>query len=130
MGDEKFYEGAIKVKLEDYIPIHNFRIVGSDIKDIPGGPTELKIEISIKDTFLQKLNPYISRSGRVYGWVRMPPLLIKENDKNPIKDIELYDWTEKFLMLIVYKNSSKKKGFYISNDEVEKLLDNCLYPNH
>ena len=129
MGDEKFYENAERAKLCRYIPADKFRLVGSAYKNVPGGLTEVRVKLNIKEKFAGSLSFNISKSGLLFGWVRAGEMLKKEDGSKWAEKIELYDWNNGFLMLIFDKEGGKK-GFYVSSEDVRLLLENCMRPNN
>lgn len=125
MSNKKLYEDAEYAALEDYLPVKRFRIVPGEYKDIPGGISEVVVTIDVKKPFAGKLDFKVSGSGRIYGWIRT-----QKDDalrKLGAKRIELIDWSEKFLMLIVVSENDKT-AYYVDNSEVKNLLNNCLRP--
>lgn len=129
MEKEKLSKYAETVELKKYIPVNKFRIVRYEDKDILGGITELRVRFDIKKKFADSLNFKTSRSGQVYGWVRMSNELEIKNNVRKIDAIELYDWNGMFLMSLVYEGSKARTEYYVKSKDVKYLLENCLHPN-
>lgn len=125
MSSKKLYEDAEYTSLEKLLPCRRFRIVPGEYKDMPGGISEVRVIIDVKKPFSDKLSFKVSASGRIYGWIR--------TERNDVlqsigaKRIELVDWSDKFLILIVTGNDSKT-AYYVESSEVKELLENCLRP--
>ncbi len=129
MTIEKTKQNAVLIPLADYIAVKNFRVINSEDRHIKGGISEIPVLISVKDDFVQKCRHYLPKSGDVCGFVKMTPSFKEENKDRQIKQIELYDWKDKFGMFFIYKDGRKKKEFLIDAKEVMNLLENALYPN-
>lgn len=129
MSKDTLNKNVETVELKEYIPVDKFRLVRYEDKDILGGITELRVRFDVKKKFAASLNFKISRSGQVYGWVRMSDKLKNENNIQKIDVIELYDWSGVFLMNFVYKDTKQRKEYYVNSKDVKHLLENCLHPN-
>ncbi|MGN0610487.1 MAG: hypothetical protein ACI4JI_01775 [Ruminiclostridium sp.] len=125
MSSKKLYEYAEFISLEKILPCKNFRIVPGEYKDIPGGISEVRVTIDVKKPFGDDLSFKVSASGRIYGWIRTQGDDILQSVG--AKRIELIDWSDKFLMLIVV-GGENKTAYYVDSNEVKNLLENCLRP--
>ena len=125
MQENKIYENIEYVNLENYLTSEKFRVVPGECKDIPGGISEIPVVIDVKKQFSDSLGFDVSRSGRIYGWIRTCEEDILR--KIEAKKIELIDWKEKFLMLILI-GKEEKKTFFVNNAAVRKLLKECRKP--
>ncbi len=128
MSLENFDNASTKINLDRYIPTKNFRVVNVNNRETPGGISEIPVEISLKDSFYKKIHQTISRSGHLYGFVRMTPEFKLENSDKAIKQIEIYDWNDEVAMFFIYKDNRKKKSFTITTEELVELIENARYP--
>lgn len=129
MEKEKLNKDIETVELNKYISVSKFRLVRNEDKDITGGISEIRVRFDIKKKFADSLSYKISRSGQVYGWVKMSDELKIENDIHKIIAIELYDWGGVFLISFLYENNNICKEYYVNSKEVKFLIENCLHPN-
>lgn len=129
MEKEKLNKDIETVELNKYIPVSKFRLVRNEDKDITGGISEIRVRFDIKKKFADSLSYKISRSGQVYGWVKVSDELKVENDIHKIIAIELYDWGSVFLISFLYENNNICKEYYVNSKEVKFLIENCLHPN-
>ena len=124
------YTNAVYVNLGDYIPADRFRTVLIKQLHIPGGLSEISVDIELSKDFARKLSFKVSGSGRIYGFVRQNTLLSELNSpvegEPNIKHISLHDWDDKFLMLIETRSEPWELPFYVTPEEVHDLLENCL----
>ena len=70
---ENHYRDAVPCKLSDYITPDIFRTVMYDQLKIPGGITEISVEIMLKKETAKKLSFKVPRDGMVYGFARIKP---------------------------------------------------------
>ena len=121
---ENHYRDAVPCKLSDYITPDIFRTVMYDQLKIPGGITEIPVEIMLKKETAKKLSFKVPRDGMVYGFARIKP---KVKEIFAAEDAKLFinDWDDKFVM--VFELDGKiEKAFFITADEIVYLLENCM----
>lgn len=122
------YEGATEAILSHYIPASSFRIIPSQCRHLPCGFDEVTAVFKIEDDFAKSLASYQVENGRIYGFVRPTAALKEIMPQRTLTKVEFFDWKEKFVLFLEYKESAEKVAFYIENDQVKELIDQCLCP--
>lgn len=134
--NKQAYSDIEYIVLKDYIPSNHFRTILPEAKTIPHGRNEISvtIEFSKESVFFKSVLPrYFIGMMYVYGFVHDNENLSKiftgpMADEYKKRQISLYEWSEKFL--IVFENGSKtlEKQFFVTVEDVWSLIRNCLHP--
>lgn len=121
---ENRYKDAVQCRLSEHIVPNKFRTVMYDQLDIPGGDTEIFVEITMKKETAKRLSFKVPRDGMLYGFARIKP---EVQELFGAEDAKLFinDWDSKFVM-IYELDESTEKAFFVTSDEVVNLLENCM----
>ena len=114
------------MSLTDFIPWKLFRTTLSEYRHYPPGVSEIFVEIQLKEPFAKSLSFDVPWDGLMYGYVRGKKEIVEKlGDFSVIKLISLQDWDDRFLLLFENEDKSKEKPFFVSQDDVRELLENC-----
>ena len=109
---KEHYSDAVNCALSEYITPAKFRTVLFEQHKQPGGITEVPVEITLSKETVKKLSFRVSGDGMLYGFARIKPLIREKFGAEAVK-IYMNDW------------EVKEKAFYIKQEEVIELLENC-----
>lgn len=127
MTTERFINRSIE--LLRYISPQHFRTVASF--EMKKAPSEVNVEIEMKDRFMKRLSFYVPWDGKLYAYAQKSQSFLKlcaDNGmgKEDIKAIYLEDWDDKFLMVIEGGGNRRELAFFVSDSDMLTLLQNCL----
>ena len=120
---KEHYSDAVNCALSEYITPAKFRTVLFEQHKQPGGITEVPVEITLSKETVKKLSFRVSGDGMLYGFARIKPLIREKFGAEAVK-IYLTDWEVKYILVFEMENE-KEKAFYIKQEEVIELLENC-----
>ena len=123
------YENMKTARLFDCLEICRTRTVTSDVRDLPGGITEIPIEIRLKCNTAQRLSFTIPWDGILYGFVHPKSQIMQRlGAKKPLKKLTVADWDDTFVLIYETIDPKDTGAFYVSGDDVIKLLEECRRP--
>ncbi len=118
------YSDVSECKLSEFITPDIFRTVLYEQLDVPGGITEVPVEITLKKDAAKKLSFKIPADGILYGFARIRSLVQERFGAETVK-VYINDWEVKFV-LVFELDTKQEKAFYITESEVIELLENCI----
>lgn len=120
------YKNIRDGKLSDYIRAEEFRTVLPSQRTLVRGITELPVEIEFKRKNKKLLSFKVPWDGMIYGCVRNKNTIQKKLGLvREVKIISLTDWDDRFVLVFETENDKDTQAFYITTEEVVKLLENC-----
>ncbi|MBR5090476.1 MAG: hypothetical protein IK093_13690 [Ruminiclostridium sp.] len=121
---KEHYRDAAPCKLSEFVTPDRFRTVLYEQLHLPGGLTEIPVEIMLKKDTAKKLSFKVPRDGMLYGFARIRPTV---KEKFGVENAKLFinDWDDKFVMVFELDDKTEK-AFVITADEVVDLLENCI----
>jgi len=118
------------VTLEEYLPVSHFRLIPPKLRSIPGGLSEIAVELEVSQALAAKLNFPVHWNGKLYGFVHD-----NDNLKNVFADampkevchrrIFLNDWGEEVLISFENSENGKEIARFVTVEEVQNLLNEC-----
>lgn len=119
------YSDALACELSDFITPDKFRTVLYEQSSLPGGISEVPVEINLKKATAKKLSFDVPSDGVLYGFARIRPL-VKERFGAKTAKVFINDWEVKFLLVFELFDTDQEKAFYVTEDEVLDLLEKCI----
>ena len=120
------YENMRDASLYEYITPDIVRTISKEQRDIPGGVTEIPLEIQLKKKSMKKLSFNVPWDGILYGFVRGKEILREKTGLTfPIRSITISDWDGHFVLIFETENAHQVAAFYVKSDDVIYLLENC-----
>lgn len=120
------------IRLENYIPAAHFRTVPSKLRTVPGGPTEIRVEMEVSQKFAEKLPFPVGWDGKIWGYVHDNESLkdifsgdMATDGKN--KAVYINDWGENFLVTFENRERNKEVSYFVLAKEVSVLLNTCRF---
>jgi hypothetical protein len=125
------------IALNALMPANQFRTVYMEDLIVPHGRSEIKVQIEFSRESSQ-LGKYVPDCYKgmmyVYGYIKSNAELEKlfsngseTADKN--RRIDLYDWNDRFLMVLQSGDRATEHAFFVKPEEVKALMDGGLHPN-
>lgn len=123
------YENMKNARLFDLISIRRTRTVTADIRDLPGGISEIPIEFQLKHNTADKLSFSVPWDGVLYGFVHPKSQIMQRlGAKAQPTKLTVADWDDSFALIYETANPKDTGAFYVSGDDVIKLLEECRRP--
>ena len=121
---KEHYRDAAPCKLSEFVTPDRFRTVLYEQLHLPGGLTEIPVEIMLKKDTAKKLSFKVPRDGMLYGFARIRPT-VKERFGAENAMMYINDWDDKFVVVFDL-GSNVEKAFFVTSQEVVDLLENCI----
>ena len=120
---KEHYSDAVDCALSDFVTPSKFRTVLFEQHNLPGGITEIPVEISLTKETAAKLSFKVPADGILYGFARIKPLVREKFGVNSAK-LYIIDWEVRFVLVFELGNQTEK-AFYVKQEEVIYLIENC-----
>lgn len=121
------FKNASFCKLSDYVPSEKFRTVLPKQRTLSLGISEIPADIHLGSDTISKLSFQVPWDGDMFGCLRDKESLKKALKTNAqIQSISLSDWDDKFLLIFNTEDVIETIAFYVTQEEVINLLENCL----
>ncbi|MBP1736512.1 MAG: hypothetical protein H6Q60_393 [Oscillospiraceae bacterium] len=118
--------------LAQYIPATHFRTVES-FELMPGGITEVKAELELKNAFMDRLSFAMPWDGKLYGYVRPTPdfeaFCINNGFRfQQVRTFYFADWDTRFLLTIELSDEAGggEHAYTVSQEDMAALLEHCI----
>lgn len=123
------------VKLADYFDAGKFRLVPADVAYIPGGISEVPVNINIHPVFAKKLNFDTNNLQHFFAFAIMTKKLKEINEadyyspvrQGKLKSVELNDCGELWIMKFEFFDETKKL-YAVKAEEIPPLMNDCRKP--
>lgn len=117
-----------KMDLIKLIPPNHFRTVESF--EMRKAEPETRVELELKDNFMQSLNFKVPWDGKLYAYARHTDRFLdflEENGlrKEELKTIYMQDWDDFFTIILEGTIKDKEISFSASREDMKNLLENC-----
>ena len=116
------------IALLDYVTPAGFRTV--DSLQCPGSPSELPVELSLKDAFQKELSFPTPWDGLLHGYLRRTPAFdaLCGESGLPAEQVSLVwleDWDDYFLLFLEGADGKRETAFQVSRADLRALLEGC-----
>lgn len=121
------FKNASFCTLSDYVPSEKFRTVLPKQRSVKLGISEIPVDIHLGSDTVSKLSFNVPWDGDVFGCLRDKEALKKSLKTGAqIMSVSLSDWDDKFLLIFNTEDIMETIAFYVTQQEVIDLLENCL----
>ena len=121
------FKNASFCTLSDYVPNQKFRTILPKQRTLSLGISEIPVDIHLSSSTIAKLSFPVPWDGDMFGCLRDKESLKKALKTNAqILSISLSDWDDKFLLIFNTEDIMETIAFYVTQEEVINLLENCL----
>lgn len=122
----KRYENAPLVTLSDYMPADRFRTVPAELRDVPGGVTEIPVEIDLGKATAKRLRFAVPWDGCLYGFLRGREGLREQLGltARPTR-VAVSDWETCCLLVVETDDPGTETALRVETDEVVQMLERC-----